>query len=428
MSPDETLDTCRPTGPVDPAYLKEHVSRGFLYNHHRHWIGHTLGAASPRPGSVQMQTNDYLCLAGDRRIALAKAGHLLLHGHGDSISRIFAHHRKDNHRAFEQRVARLMGAQDAVLCMSGYNANTGLIQAFAPQDRPVYMDVKAHASLWEGVTSAKATPRPFRHNDPNHLERQIARYGPGLVVVDALYSTDGNICPLEDIVCVAERGECVIVVDETHSFGCHGDRGEGLTVALGLAERVHFRTVGLSKAVAARGGLVVGSARNMEFFRYEAWPMIFSTSVLGYEVAGFDKALDIVVSEPWRRRKLHRNHAYLRQGLDGAGYNVDACDSQIISIEAGLPEDVIAFREALFARGVYGSVFCPPATAKNRCLMRFTINCGLTRDDLDRVIAVCAEVRDQVGMHRWRSTRSRAGLAAQAGGGTPLAPQRARAA
>ena len=321
-----------------------------------------------------------------------------------------------------------MGAQDAVLCMSGYNANTGLIQAFAPQDRPVYMDVKAHASLWEGVTSAKATPRPFRHNDANHLERQIARYGPGLVVVDALYSTDGNICPLADIVCVAERGECVIVVDETHSFGCHGDRGEGLTVALGLADRVHFRTVGLSKAVAARGGLVVGSARNMEFFRYEAWPMIFSTSVLGYEVAGFDKALDIVVSEPWRRRKLHRNHTYLRQGLDGAGYNVDACDSQIISIEAGLPEDVIAFREALFDRGVYGSVFCPPATAKNRCLMRFTINCGLTRDDLDRVIAVCAEVRDLVGMHRWRSTRSRAGLAAQAGGGTTLAPQRARAA
>ena len=180
-------------------------------------------------------------------------------------------------------------------------------------------------------------------------------------------------------------------------------------MALGLADRVHFRTVGLSKAVASRGGVVVGSARNMEFFRYEAYPMIFSTSVLGHEVAGFEAALDIIETEEWRRTRLHRNHAVLRAGLDDLGYNVDNCDTQILSLEAGLEADVKRLRDALEENDVFGSVFCAPATPKKRALVRFTVNASLTDEQIQHVLSACARIRTEVGMAGWASTRRRKG-------------------
>ncbi|HQF31672.1 MAG TPA: aminotransferase class I/II-fold pyridoxal phosphate-dependent enzyme, partial [Hyphomicrobiales bacterium] len=284
-------------------------------------------------------------------------------------------------------------AEDAVLAMSGYNANTGLMQAFAGKDVVVYLDHRAHASLWEGVSAARARAIPFRHNDAGDLARKIRHFGPGIVAVDALYSTDGHVAPLVDIVAAAEAGGCAIIVDETHSFGCQGPGGAGIVVELGLEDRVHFRTVGLSKAVAARGGMVVGSACNMEFFRYEAFPMIFSTSVLGYEIAGFDKTLDIIRDEPWRREQLAVNQRFLRDGLADVGYDVTRSDRQIVAIITGGFEDTVFFREALAKRGIFGSVFCPPATPKGASLIRFTLNCSLTATDLDRTIAACDDIR-----------------------------------
>ncbi len=161
---------------------------------------------------------------------------------------------------------------------------------------------------------------------------------------------------------MCERHGAALIADETHSFGTQGPNGAGLVVAAGLAERVHFRTVGLSKAVASRGGLVVSSRRNIEYFRYEALPTIFSTSVMQHEIAGFDAVLDIFEKEDWRRDKLHANHAYLKQGLDALGYNMSASKSQIIGLEAGDIRQTTALRDALEKRGVFGAIFFPPAT------------------------------------------------------------------
>jgi CAI-1 autoinducer synthase len=353
---------------LEPVFFRKRIDQGLDHGPHTHRGSVLLVSRRPRNVSVQMRTNDYLSITSDHRIIEAEIQYLRQNGHGEAISRVFLHKQEDQHRAFEHRIANLLQAEDAVLCMSGYCANVGLLQAIAAPETPIFMDMMAHASLWEGVTSARATARPFLHNNPEHLERQLREHGPGIVVVDAVYSTNGALCPLTDIVEVVERHGCVIVVDETHSFGAQGPRGAGLTVALGLAHRVHFRTVGLSKAVASRGGVVIGSARNMEFFRYEAYPMIFSTSVLGHEVAGFEAALDIIETEEWRRTKLHQNHAVLRAGLDDLGYNVDDCDTQILSLEAGLESDVRRLRDALEENDVFGSVFCAPATPKKRAL------------------------------------------------------------
>jgi CAI-1 autoinducer synthase len=213
------------------------------------------------------------------------------------------------------------------------------------------------------------------------------------------------MAPLAELVEVCERHGAALIVDETHSFGTHGQNGAGLVVAAGLAERVHFRTVGLSKAVASRGGLIVASRRNVEFFRYEALPSIFSTSVMQHEVAGFDAVLDIFETEEWRRDKLHANHAYLKQGLDALGYNVSASNAQIIGLEAGDIRQTTALRDALEKRGIFGAIFFPPATPDKRCIIRFTVNCGLSRSELDRIVEVCGEIRAEVNMAEWRSTK-----------------------
>ncbi len=397
--------------PEDPAFFRVVREKSFPDWSHGHWIGHTLSGRTPPPNAIQMHTNDYLCLAADPRIVEAEIEALRQFGHGQSVSRIFLHRHESPLRTFERRIAQFMAAEDAVLCMSGYSANSGLIQAIAPEGTPVYLDMRAHASLWEGVPNSGAVARPFRHNDPFHLERQVGKYGPGIIVVDALYSTTGNICPLADVVAVAERTGCILVVDETHSFGTLGPNGEGLAVSLGLADRIHFRTVGMSKAVASRGGVVLGSARNMEFFRYEAFPMIFSTTVLPHEVAGYDAALDIIQTEAWRRERLHANHRILTGALDEMGYNVSDSKAQIIGLEAGTEADVIRLRDALETRGVFGAVFCAPATPKKRAMVRFTVNCGLSDADLERVIQVCRDIRDEVGMWDWAATRRKAASA-----------------
>jgi CAI-1 autoinducer synthase len=392
--------------PQEPEFIRARVDDYHVRRKIELWQGrHPLQGRTPRPGDIKVRSNDYLCLAGHPHVIESEIAALRAGGHGDAVSRVWVHHERDIIREFEQRVATLMQAEDCVVCASGYTANVGLIQSFATRERPVYLDMKAHISLHEGVVSAGATPVMFRHNDAQSLDRMLAKHGPGLVCVDALYSTDGDIAPLAELVEVCERHSAALVVDETHSFGAQGPGGAGLVVAAGLAERVHFRTVGLSKAVASRGGLVVSSRRNIEYFRYEALPTIFSTSVMQHEVAGFDAVLDIFEREDWRRTKLHANHAYLKQGLDVLGYNVSASKTQIIALEPGDIRQATALRDALEKRGVFGAIFFPPATPDKRCIIRFTVNCGLSRNELDRIIEVCDEIREEVGMAEWRSTK-----------------------
>ncbi len=351
---------------------------------------------------IELQTNDYLCLAQDKRIIDTKIKHLKNYGHGNAVSRIFTHDiGADDLNHFETRFAKRVKAEDAVLTMSGYNANTGLIQAFACPQTPVYIDQYAHASLWEGILCARAKARPFRHNNIEDLHKKIRKYGPGLVVIDALYSTTGTIAPLADIVHIAKEGDCTIVVDETHSFGCQGPDGAGLVVEKGLEKLVDFRTIGLSKAVAARGGVVVGSKNNMEFFRYEARPMIFSTSVLGYEVAGFNKVLDIMAEEPWRRFKVKYNHATLKQGLLELGYNVSASDAQIIGIVIGDNEATTPFKEFFEKNEISASPFSPPATPAGKSMMRMTINASLEQEDIDQILNVCERALKELDTTDW---------------------------
>lgn len=395
--------------PIEPSFLTRRVDQYFHERVETTWKGgHIMKGRTPDDHSLLMVSNDYLALSDHPAINESMVRALKEEGQGPLRSDVFRNG-DDELARFEQRIAALMDTEDAVTCQSGWNANVGLIQAIADGSTPVYLDMFAHTSLWEGATSAGATPRPFKHNDPESLAKLIAKYGPGVVGVDAVYSTSGTLCPLEDIVSVAEAGECILVVDESHSLGMFGEKGEGLTATMGLSPKVHFRTSSLSKAFASRGGVVAGTRRNLEYFRYESRPAIFSSGILAHEAAGFSATLSVIEKEGWRREQVQANADYLRSGLDDLGYNVSASQSQIISLVAGPEENTLVLRDALESRGIFGSVFCAPATPKNRSLVRFSVHASLTREQLDRTIAVCGHIRAEVGMAEWASTRKAKG-------------------
>jgi CAI-1 autoinducer synthase len=275
----------------------------------------------------------------------------------------------------------------------------------------VYLDSLAHMSLWEGARAAKAPAHAFRHNDPAHLERLLQAHGPGVVVVDSVYSTTGAVCPLDEIVALAERHDCTIVVDESHSMGTHGPRGAGLCAQMGLTHRVHFITASLAKAFAGRAGLFTVPREMRDYVQISAYPNIFSSSLLPHEIAGLAATLDVIRNAGDARDRLRANTRRLRASLSDAGYPIHHGTEQIIALEAGSEPAAMRLRDVFEERGVIGAIFCAPATSKNRAMLRLTLNSGLTGSELDHVERAAHEAAALLKPWEWpiaRRQRSRA--------------------
>jgi CAI-1 autoinducer synthase len=370
------------------------------------WKGNHLlrGGRHPKPRDLILKTNDYLALTNHPDVIEAQVADLRAHGNGLMMSAVFFNERNPQW-LFQEAMAEHLRTETTMVAQSGYLANVGLIQSIADSRTPVYLDMLAHASLWHGAQAAGAELRPFRHNDVEHLTRQLDKHGPGVVIIDSVYSTNGSIAPIREIVDAAEVRGAAIVVDESHSIGTHGPAGAGMIVDLGLEERVHFRTASLAKAFCGRGGIVACSRRFGEYLTYTSPPNIFSSALLPHEFASLGKILEIIRRDEWRRRRLHANSAWLRHQLEGLGYNLADSASQIIALESGSEAQTIVLRDALEARGIFAAPFCAPATPKKRACMRLSVNCTLSQEELCRIVEVCADIREEVGMWNWPSTR-----------------------
>lgn len=388
-----------------PAFVTRRMDEHYVTRVEKLLGGEHLHVWAPaQADAIMLAGNDYLCISGEPELLRAQADSLRASQAGMLMSSVFLQEGSSQHR-LEARLAAFMQAEDGVLAQSGWAANVGLLQTLAAPGVPVYLDMLAHASLWEGVQSAQASGIAFLHNDADHLRRQVARHGAGVIVVDALYSTNGSIAPLHAIVDIAERSGSILIVDESHSLGTHGPRGAGIVVDMGLAERVHFRTASLAKAFAGRAGFLTCSSRFKGYFLSESRHAIFSSCLLEHELAWFGAALDFIAAADARRRALHRTAAHVRAGLQELGYNVSDGTEQIIALEAGTEPQVLALRKALERRGIYGAVFCAPATAKNRALVRLTLNSGITGAQAERLLAACADMRGELDVASWSSTR-----------------------
>lgn len=388
-----------------PSRLRQRIETQFKDRWEKDWGRKfvTHGVA-PGPEAVRLDGNDYLSVTGHQAIVSAQLSALRCNEEFVVQSGVFQMDGSPSSR-FEADLAAFVGKEGALLCQSGYTANLGLIQVIADAETPVYLDSLAHMSLWEGVRAANAPAHSFRHNDPAHLERMVKRHGPGLVIVDSVYSTTGAVCPLVEIVDVAEQHGCMILVDESHSLGTHGPQGRGLCAELGLTHRVHFITASLAKAFAGRAGFFTLPNELRHYLMCHSYPSIFSSCLLPHEVAGLAATLRVVRDSDAARVRLHANTRRLRQAFSDLGYPIHHGSEQIISLEAGAEPDTLALRDRLEARGVFGAVFCAPATSRNRSMVRLTLNSALTDAEMGHVEAVARELAPQVKPWEWPIAR-----------------------
>ncbi len=390
--------------------LRRRLDEQFTPHWNKEWGGKCiLHGRPPGPDSIRLDGNDYLNISGHPNIISAQINNLRCSSDSVIQSGAFLLNGHPS-RQLEADMAHWIGKEDGFICQSGYSANVGLLQAIADESTPVYLDTLAHTSLWEGVRAAKAPAHPFRHNDPAHLSRMIARHGPGIVVVDSVYSTTGALCPLVEMVDVAEDHGCMILVDESHSLGTHGPQGAGLCAELGLVDRVHFITTSLAKAFAGRAGFFTVPAELRYYVLHHSYPNIFSSCLLPHEIAGLAATLEVIKASDDARRRLRLNTQRLRTNLTAMGYPIHQGSQQIISLEAGAESDTMVLRDRLEEQQVFGAIFCAPATSRNRAMVRLTLNAGLTDSELDRIETVARDIAPIVRPWEWPiARRARAG-------------------
>ena len=404
----ETITRADPIVRAQPALstrLRQRIETEFKARWENEWGGKfvTHGCA-PGQDAVRLDGNDYLAVTGHPQIVQAQLDALLRNQ--DFIVQSGVFQLEGNPASnLEKALARWIGKEGGLLCQSGYTANLGLLQVVADPQTPVYLDSLAHMSLWEGVRAAGAPAHSFRHNDPEHLAKMMKRHGAGLVVVDSVYSTTGAICPLEEIVDVTEANESMILVDESHSLGTHGPGGTGLCAELGLTDRVHFISASLAKAFAGRAGFFTLPDELRPYLMCHSFPSIFSSCLLPHEVAGLAATLEVIKGSDDARRRLRANTQRVRSALTGLGFPIHQGTEQIISLEAGTESDTLALRDALETRGVFGAVFCAPATSRNRAMVRLTLNAALTDAEMTHLEAVAAEIAPVIKPWEWPIAR-----------------------
>jgi CAI-1 autoinducer synthase len=389
-----------------PDFVSRRVERFYNERVRDAWSGGFITHSDVRPGpnDVVLQSNDYLSIANHPDIVAAQLAALRDQGNGLMMSSVFLREDDPMHQ-LERELAQSLGYAEGMLAQSGYLANTGLLQSVAEERTPVYIDMLAHTSLWEGIRAAGAKAIPVIHNEPDHMRRQVLRNGPGVIVVDAVYSTTGALSPLADYATIATESGSVFIVDESHSLGTHGVHGEGLVAALGLQAQVHFVTASLAKTYACRAGFIACPPRLRDYLSFEAFPAIFSSGLLAHEVAAISASHQVIRSEGWRRTRLHQTTRRVRNALSAMGYPIGLGSEQIIAFEVGTEPETLRVRDVLEAHGVFGSVFAAPATAKNRALIRLTLNAGMTDAQIERLLAVCRDRRNELDPANWSASR-----------------------
>lgn len=349
-------------------------------------------------GYVELHSNDYLRLATHPEVIEASCTAMRRAGSGVLASSVFAADR-DLHRAFEDQLAEVAQAETSLLSTSGWTANVGLIEAISAQGRPVYLDKYAHASLWLGAKLGRGSPIALPHNRPDQVEPILRAHGPGLLVIDAVYSTTGSSADIQAYASLAERYDSVLVVDESHSFGIFGELGGGLAVHQACAPRVHFRTLSLAKALGGAGGAILGDATSIRWLRYRATSLVFSSAPPPAASSSHNAALRIIGREPWRARRCLENAEHLRARL--VADNVDVASSAASPIVSLIFDNELVAAvlvERLKHRRVLSSLFVVPATPRGTSLIRFSSQCEISASQIEHAARSIVAELDALGL------------------------------
>lgn len=362
------------------------------------------GAVVQRRGQtlVNFASNDYLGLASDPRLAEAAIAATQTYGTGSTGSRLLSGHR-ELHRELERAIAALKGTDDAIVFSSGYLANVGAIAALVSTPDLVLGDEYNHSSLRAGGTMSGATTRDYRHGDMADLQQLLEthrdRHRRCLITTDSVFSMDGDLCPLPQILDLAETYNAMVLVDEAHGTGVLGERGTGAVEQLGCAGRPLVTVGTLSKALGSLGGYVAGSEPLIDFLRNRAPSWIYTTALSPADTAAALAAVHIVQHEPQRRAALWNNVRQFIQQLDSALSQAAApalmlrrlpSESPIVCLEGPSAETILTINHALQQLGLWVAAVRPPTVPTSR--LRITLMATHQPAHLDQLLSGLAEI------------------------------------
>jgi 8-amino-7-oxononanoate synthase len=355
--------------------------------------------------TIMLGSNNYLGLTGDPRVKAAARDALDRYGTALTGSRLL-NGTIPLHVELEREIAEWMGTEDAIVFTTGYQANLGTLGTILEPGDTVICDSGDHASILDGCRLSGAKLRPFRHNQMDKLSKMLQRAnadgGGVLVVVDGVFSMEGDVCPLPQIVERTERHGARLMVDEAHAVGVLGERGAGVCELYGLEDRVDLRMGTFSKSLASCGGFVAGPADVVEYLRISARAFVFTAAAVPAALGAALEAVRICRREggPLFARLLD-NADYLRRGFRELGLRVvepgrlpdgSAAITPVVPVVVGEDWQAALLWKALFEAGVYTNVALHPAVPPGGALLRTSLMATHERDHLDRALEIFAGV------------------------------------
>jgi 8-amino-7-oxononanoate synthase len=350
---------------------------------------------------LNLSSNDYLGLAGgqtpeqfkknsvsDPRLTGATASRLVV-GTDEFVLQ------------FERDFAAFKKQEACVLFGSGYMANVGMLSALIGRDDVVFSDRLNHASIVDGLILSRADVKRYAHRDLDQLEKQLKNAAPGkrkFIVTDTVFSMDGTIAPMHDLVTLKERYSALLIVDEAHSGGIYGERGEGLAAALDLSQAVDVHMGTFSKAYGAYGAYVAGDRIMVDWLINRARSLIYTTALPPMLVRQVAANWQTAVAEGWRREQLLANSARFRKQLAVAGLQLNGSESQIVPVIVGDNETALRMAKVLDDRGIAAVAIRPPTVPDGTARLRFSLMATQTEQQLDTAATTIIETAKELGI------------------------------
>jgi 8-amino-7-oxononanoate synthase len=340
---------------------------------------------------IMFGSNNYLGLANDPRMKKAAIEAIEKFGTGVAGSR-FLNGNTVLHEELEEKLARFKRRERALIYATGYQMNVGVVSSLAGPGDVVIVDKLDHASIIDGCRMSGAEIKRFKHNDLNDLERilkVVDRNKAKLVIVDGVFSMEGDIAPLPEISKLCKKYGARLIVDDAHATGVLGRTGRGTCEYFGLENGEVDLVVGTcSKSFASVGGFVVGDKKVIDYIQHVSRSMIFSAALPPACVASISKAIDIIESEPQRIKQLWDNSKYLLKRLKEIGCNIGPTQTPIIPVLIGDNEKTFMLWRMLFDNGVFSNPVISPAVPPKRTLIRVVVTATHTKEQLDRALNI----------------------------------------
>lgn len=334
---------------------------------------------------VNFASNDYLGLSSDRRLINAAVAATQAYGTGSTGSRLLSGH-KALHQELEQAIASLKQTEAALVFSSGYLANLGTVSALVGQRDLILGDRYNHSSLKKGAILSGATAIDYFHNDLADLRAKLinqrALYRRCLITTDSVFSMDGDLCPLPELMAISEEFACMLLIDEAHATGVMGNNGAGCVEYFNCTGKALIQIGTLSKALGSLGGYVAGSGELIDFLRNRAATWIYTTALSPADTAAALKGIEVVKQEPSTREQLWQNINYLKQQL--SHLELLPSKSPILCLNLDTPEAALDLSQKLLDAGIFAPAIRPPTVPTSR--IRLSLMATHEQQHLDLLI------------------------------------------